>query len=156
MAQGKATDKDKVARVIADLYLGADSQAEIAQKNGISEGNVVNIKRRHFEDFERLKNRVPRFADIDNLAAGLLEQSLVTLTVQLEHFGNTDWLETQPAGELANLHGVINDKTIRLLAARQNADERRLAEADVCRPDDSDQRQDFGSDDPERGSGEVS
>ena len=54
MAQGKATDRDKVAKVLADLYLGADSQTEIAQKNGISEANVSNIKRRHFEDFERL------------------------------------------------------------------------------------------------------
>lgn len=155
MAQGRATDKDKVARVLADLYLGADSQAQIAQKNEISEGNVANIKRRHFEDFERLKNRVPRFADIDTLAAGLLEQSLVTLTVQLEHFGNTEWLETQPAGELANLHGVINDKTIRLLAARQNADERRLAEADVCRPADTDEGQAAGCADAECSPGEV-
>ncbi len=128
-----------MAKVLADLYLGASSQEEIAKKNEISQSVVSDIKRRHFNDFDRLKNRVPRFADIDNLAAGLLEQSLVTLTVQLEHFGNTDWLETQPAGELANLYGVINDKTIRLLAARQNADERRLAEADVCRLDDTDE-----------------
>ena len=142
MAQGKATDRDKVAKVLADLYLGADTQVAIAKKHDVGSSTVTEIKRRHFLDFERLKNRVPRFADIDHLAAGLLEQSLVTLTIQLEHFGNTEWLETQPAGELANLHGVINDKTIRLLAARQNADERRLAEADVCRPDDPDQAED--------------
>jgi hypothetical protein len=137
--RGKRHDNQVVAKVVADLLLGQESQRQIAENNGISPVSVTDIKERYFEDFERLKNTAPEFTDINNLATGLLVQSLVTLTVQLEHFGNKEWLKTQPAGELANLHGVINDKTVRLLAAAQSAQQ--SAETHLVGPQDPDQGQ---------------
>jgi len=119
MAQGRAHGNQVAARVIADLMLARESQREIAEQNGISAGAVSAIKARYLTDFERLKNTAPEAASVLPLATNLLTQSLVTLTIQLEQFGDKDWLQNQPAGELAILHGVIADKTLRLLAAAQ-------------------------------------
>lgn len=59
MAQGKAHDRDKVAKVLADLYLSADSQEQIAQKHDVSRESVSLIKKRYFADFARLKMKLP-------------------------------------------------------------------------------------------------
>lgn len=48
---------------------------------------------------------------------GYLRAALDTLTKQAVVFGDTNWLKKQPANELAILHGVLADKTIRLLEA---------------------------------------
>ena len=119
MAQGRAHGNQVAARVIADLIIARESQREIAEQNGISEGSISNIKARYLLDFERLKNTAPDADSVLPLVTNLLTQSLVTLTVQLEQFGDKDWLATQSAGDLAILHGVIADKTLRLLAAAQ-------------------------------------
>lgn len=122
MAQGKALDRAKVAGVVADLALNAESQAKIAGRHGVSEGTVRNIRRRYLDDFDRLKNAAPEGELIAPLATNLLVKSLVTLTIQMEQFGDKDWLAQQSAGELAVLYGVLNDKTVRLLAAMQRAE----------------------------------
>lgn len=131
MAQGRAHGNQVAARVIADLLLARDSQREISEQNGVSAGSVSNIKARYLLDFERIKNVAPEAADILPLATNLLTQSLVTLTIQMELFGDKDWLQNQPAGELAILHGVIADKTLRLLAAAQRPTEPELLESVV-------------------------
>jgi hypothetical protein len=48
-----------------------------------------------------------------------MQTSVETLTAQLRLFGDRDWLAKQPAGELGTLHGIVADKTARLLAAYQ-------------------------------------
>lgn len=45
--------------------------------------------------------------------------SIETLTAQLRLFGDVNWLTKQPAGELGTLHGIVADKTARILAAYQ-------------------------------------
>jgi transposase-like protein len=45
--------------------------------------------------------------------------SIDTLAAQIRLFGNDEWLRKQPAGDLGNLHGIVADKTARLLAAFQ-------------------------------------
>ena len=119
MAQGRAHGNQVAARVIADLIIARESQRDIAEQQGISEASVSTIKARYLLDFERLKNTAPDADSVLPLVTNLLTQSLVTLTVQLEQFGDKDWLATQSAGDLAILHGVIADKTLRLLAAAQ-------------------------------------
>lgn len=46
-----------------------------------------------------------------------LKESIRALTDQLRVFGDGDWVRTQSAGDMALLHGVMADKTVRMLAA---------------------------------------
>lgn len=50
-----------------------------------------------------------------------IKESLETLAVQQRHFRDPKWLERQSASELAVLHGVTADKTIRILQAIEDA-----------------------------------
>lgn len=56
---------------------------------------------------------------IGDLLGQYVECNLITLKEQSVHFRNTEWLQKQPASELAVLHGVIADKTIRILEAAE-------------------------------------
>ena len=59
--------------------------------------------------------------EIGDLLLEYIRLSLQSLQAQVQHFGNAAWLNSQPAGELAILHGVLMDKAIRLLEAIANA-----------------------------------
>lgn len=58
---------------------------------------------------------------LDELLLGYVETNLVTLRAQSEFFRDKKWLQRQSASELAVLHGVVADKTIRILEAYGNA-----------------------------------
>ncbi len=53
---------------------------------------------------------------------GYLEESIDTLTEQVRCAGDVAWIRQQNAAQLAMLHGVMFDKTVRLLAALQPAE----------------------------------
>lgn len=61
--------------------------------------------------------------EIGELLLGYLCASLQTLKLQVEAFGDKTWIAEQPANELAVLHGVIADKSIRLLEALSSESE---------------------------------
>jgi transposase-like protein len=54
---------------------------------------------------------------VGDLLVSYLETNLRTLKAQSEFFSDREWLKEQNAQELAVLHGVITDKTVRLLEA---------------------------------------
>ena len=54
---------------------------------------------------------------IGALIVDYLEQALETLSAQARTFADESWLRKQDASELAVLHGVLADKTIRILEA---------------------------------------
>lgn len=58
---------------------------------------------------------------LDELLQSYVETNLVTLRAQSEFFRDERWLRQQSASELAVLHGVVADKTIRILEAYGNA-----------------------------------
>lgn len=60
---------------------------------------------------------------IEELLATYLRETLTTLIAQSRFFRNEKWLTTQPASDLAVLHGVQTDKAIRLLEAIERANE---------------------------------
>lgn len=60
-------------------------------------------------------------AELANRLDNLLLASLDTLAAQVRLYGNEEWLKEQRAGELGLLFGIIADKTVRLLEARQAA-----------------------------------
>lgn len=61
--------------------------------------------------------------EIGELLLEYLETNLTTLKAQAEFFRDEAWLRKQDAAELATLHGVMTDKSVRLLEAmNKNAD----------------------------------
>jgi hypothetical protein len=58
-----------------------------------------------------------RREEVGDLLVDFLKKAVRTLSVQVEHFGNTTWLEKQTAAEAADLFGTVSDRTFRLLEA---------------------------------------
>lgn len=56
-------------------------------------------------------------ATLDELLQSYVETNLVTLREQSVFFRDRQWLSRQSASELAVLHGVLADKTVRILEA---------------------------------------
>ena len=56
-------------------------------------------------------------ADLGEQLYGYLNESIAALRSQLRVFGDEAWLRSQPAADLGILHGIIADKTVRLLQA---------------------------------------
>jgi len=54
---------------------------------------------------------------IGDLILAYLTTALETLSIQAKAFADREWLKQQSASEVAVLHGVLADKTIRLLEA---------------------------------------
>lgn len=61
--------------------------------------------------------------EIGDLIMAYLTTTLETLAVQARIFQNEDWLKKQNAADVAVLHGVQTDKSIRLLEAIANQDD---------------------------------
>lgn len=59
---------------------------------------------------------------VGELLIGYLEANLQTLRAQSEFFRDPAWLAKQDASALAVLHGVLADKTVRLLEAMEPAE----------------------------------
>ena len=73
----------------------------------------------------RLKKEV-----IEELFGQYLEKSLRATLAQLEVISDPDWIRTQNAADLATLHGVVFDKSVRVFdAARRGAEQRQLLPA---------------------------
>jgi hypothetical protein len=114
------------AMVLAELATG-DSISAVAKRHNINKGTVSRWNR----EVPTLVPTAPvavvaqpdatqkRRREIGEQLYDYMQTSVETLTAQLRLFGTVDWLQKQPAGELATLHGVVADKTARLLAAYQ-------------------------------------
>jgi len=57
--------------------------------------------------------------ELESLLMNYVRQNLKTLAAQSEVAGREDYIKKQPASELAVLHGVMADKTFRILSALQ-------------------------------------
>lgn len=61
-------------------------------------------------------------AEVGELLVEYLRENLTTLREQVVVFRDPEWLRKQGASELAVLHGVLMDKSVRLLEAMGTAD----------------------------------
>jgi hypothetical protein len=130
--RGKAHTDDTKAKVIAALLLGAGVM-EIAREMSIPHRTVSNYKAEIPDDKLAELGR-KKGEQLDEMVFDYLKTNLKALQVQAELASDTEYLQKQPAGELATLHGVMADKTVRLLEAVSRAssaaESRRLAAAD--------------------------
>ena len=113
MAKGRRYSDAVRAEVQAAILTG-QSVTEVAQTFALPKSTVSRIRRELSEqDLEQLANEKKLF--IGHLILASLEEQLKTLAAQAVHFRNPDWLGQQKADDLAILHGVLHDKTLRIL-----------------------------------------
>jgi len=117
--RGKARPPDVKAQVIAALLLGAGVM-EVARTMGLPHSTVSRyrseIPPEKLDELGRKKGE-----HLDELVFDYLKTNLKALQVQAELASDVNYLQKQPAGELATLHGVMADKTVRLLEAVSRA-----------------------------------
>ena len=105
------------AAALAGLATG-ESVHSVARRLGVSRSTVQRW--RDGADLPRSGLVGPqKKQEIGEQVYGFLEESIETLTAQARFARDEAWLRRQSAADLAMLFGVLNDKTVRLLAALQ-------------------------------------
>jgi transposase-like protein len=113
--RGRRTDDTVRAQIVAGLLTGAPV-VEVAAQHNVSEQTVRNLQKapEFREVWAEKENQRPNIPD---LVEGYLAVLFASLTAQAQLVSTPEYLLRQPAGEVAILHGVMADKTFRLLAA---------------------------------------
>jgi hypothetical protein len=115
------------AAVLADLVLL--SPATVASKHGLKPGTVRRLKSQELSTALAVLETDPAVITLKKqritaLMLEYLEANLNALTSQAYVSADPTYINRQPAGELAILHGVLADKSIRLLEALHRGGER--------------------------------
>ena len=121
MARREYSDETK-AQVMAALLAGQAITA-VAKEYQLPRSTVglwrqQLAKRVHVDVEQKSPNDGPT---LDDLLQRYVETNLVTLQKQSEFVRDPKWLSRQSASELAVLHGVLADKTVRILEAYGDA-----------------------------------
>ena len=112
-------DNDTKAAVMAALMTG-QSISSVAKQWNIPKGTVSGWnKQKHGV----VSKSTQKKEEIGRLLITYLHTNLNTLNKQSEVFADVDWLKQQAASELAVLHGVIADKSIRLLESLASSEQ---------------------------------
>jgi transposase-like protein len=114
MARGKAHSDETKAQAMAALLTG-QGVAEVAKVYKLPETTIREWLK--MPEFVEVRNK--KRDRIGELLGEYVECNLVTLKAQSEFFRKEAWLSRQAASELAVLHGVLADKTIRILEAAE-------------------------------------
>lgn len=133
MPRGKPHTPQLRAAVLADLLTG-NAVAWVAHKHHISKGLVSQWRR---EAGITPEVRTKRAISFGELVANYLQQALTTATVQAALFADTEWLKKQSAADLAELHGVLLDRSVRILAALERPAELSEPDAGAAGPIDA-------------------
>jgi len=117
--RGRAHDPETKAKVMAALLSG-QGVAEVARDYKLDK-SIVSRWKSTIPQQELQSLATQKEIDFSSMIADYLAENLKTLKAQSEFFREKDWLKRQPASELAVLHGVVADKTVRLLEAAERA-----------------------------------
>lgn len=104
-----------MAREYSDETKGAVMAALLAGQSVSSVAREYNVPKGTVSGWRRQAGVATQKGEIGELLLGYVHAALDTLTKQMHVFSDEAWLKRQPASEVAVLHGVIADKTIRLL-----------------------------------------
>ncbi len=102
------------ARAIAALLTGERPRV-VAREHGIPESTVTTWRHRLKHGKLRHEKKGGGPTPFGELLMELLEASLVSLTRQSEQTADSGWIRRQGAREMALLHGVLTDRTVRML-----------------------------------------
>lgn len=111
---------DVRAAVLADLLILNPSA--VAAKHGLKRATVYKIRERNDAIIKPQAAELSTVVELKKqrvaaLAMEYLDANLNALTAQAYVAADPNYINRQPAGELAILHGVLADKSIRLLEA---------------------------------------
>lgn len=119
-AYRRYSDDEKAAALADVLLLGPGATAA---KYAIPLGTLKTWQ----QEYAIVHDPSIKKQTIEALAMNYLEASLQALSAQAYVASQPEYIERQPAGELAILHGVMADKSVRLLDALGSAERRRAA-----------------------------
>jgi len=115
MTRGRYSEEVHAACVAA-LLAGQDITA-VAGEYNVPEPTLRSWKHRARRDgADPIVPETDR-TEIGQLLIAYMKDVIAAMRKQTVVFGDEEYLRKQPAGELAVLHGVIADKTVRLLEA---------------------------------------
>ena len=113
--RGKSHNDEVRAAVMASLLAG-QGVSEVATHYNLAKATVSRWRSELVSSgVEQLEPKTKQ--ELEALLIDYVCQNLKTLKAQSEIAGRADYLQKQPANELAVLHGVMADKTIRILSA---------------------------------------
>jgi CO dehydrogenase/acetyl-CoA synthase epsilon subunit len=117
--QGKPISDEKKAVVIAALLAGQGVN-QVAEQYRVPKASVSRLKKLiPQKELEQVGTQ--KAENIANLIAANLQGSFEAIKNILKVTENADWLNKQPASELATFLGVTSDKVFRVLEAIENA-----------------------------------
>lgn len=120
MTERREYDEATKAAVMAALLAG-QSVSSVAKEYNIPKGTVSGWRNQAMNGVAAISTQ--KREEIGDALLGYLNAAIRTLHLQVEVFGDQDWLKRQEANQLAVLHGVIADKSIRLLEALADNEE---------------------------------
>lgn len=131
MARKKYSDEVR-AQCVAALLKGQGFPT-VSEEFGVPQSTLQYWKKKanNPTTVPALEQRETRIA---KLIGDYLEANLKTLTLQAEAFSDADWLREQSASEAGVLHGIMLDKSVRILDAIERAHQHREDESDNVVP----------------------
>jgi transposase-like protein len=108
------THSEETKAAVMAALLAGQSVSEAARQYSIPKGTVSDWKRQAVGQTVTPTQKRER---IGELVLAYLSTALETLEAQARMFKNEEWLKKQNAADVAVLHGVVTDKSIRLLEA---------------------------------------
>lgn len=116
--RGKKHSDEVRAQVMAALLAG-QGVSEVATQYEIPDSTVSDLRKALEAEFGELRTKKGK--EIEELLFGYLKSNLVALDAQAKVVSEREYIIKQPADSLAVLHGVMADKSIRLLEAIERA-----------------------------------
>ena len=100
----------EIRAAVMSALLSGQGVSEVAREYRLPESTVSRWKK-------EARREAGLTDDVGRLLLEYLTANLATLQAQAVAFRDPVWLKEQPAGEVGVLHGILCDKSIRLLEA---------------------------------------
>lgn len=126
MTRGVAHPGDLRAEVVAAVMAGT-TIAQAARQYGLSKRTVANW-------CDLGTNGTDHARDLGELILELIADHVTAIQAQLQAATRPEWLEKQPAAELAQLVAVERDTVLRLLAGLRPIEPDETPQLDAARP----------------------
>jgi transposase-like protein len=119
MPKGKPHSANMKAVAIASLLTG-DSVSEVATRHGLNKSVVSRWKAKiPLGELQRVATK--KGEKIDDAVSDCVRGNLESLTTQAKAVSDPEWIRKQSAKDLALLHGVMFDKSFRILTQCSNS-----------------------------------
>lgn len=119
VGQGRPIPDNKKAAVIAALLEG-QAVSKVAEVYKVPQSSVSRLKKL-IPQAQLDEVGTKKGENIANLIAANLDASFQAIKNILNQTNNAEWLNKQPADELATFLGITSDKVFRVLEAIENA-----------------------------------